>query len=173
MRNMAFETDKTARPIGQMQHAQSEQMARMSEAWIKAAARAGNETSGLVGRRVRAYAEIPSRLGLCKSPTDLQAEQMRFWQNCAQDYAQATRAVVEAWSAVMPMASLGSQGGLPGLNPMLPAFWMHGLGEATPRDERPERDTLTMPEREARPARTPQTSTAYDLPQQGIRRPAA
>lgn len=172
MRENSFDIDKRTRQLAQTQQAMSEQMGRMSEAWLKAAARAGNEATGLMGRRARAYAEIPGRLGLCKSPMDLQAEQVRFWQTCAQDYAQATRSIVEAWSSVMPMAALGPQA-MSATSAMLPAFWMFGVDPSKSREAPHERDTLTMPERDVRVARAPASGTTYDVPQPGARRPAA
>lgn len=171
MRDNRYDVDKQSRQLGQAQIAMTDQVAKSTEAWMKAAARAGNEATGLVGRRMRAYTEIPSRLGHCKGPSDLQAEQVRFWQTCAQDYAQATRSIVEAWSAVMPMAAFNPASF--GLSAdATPSLWTWGMVGEKPTSER-ERDTLKMPEQAPRqPAPQPGNST-YDLPRQSARRPAA
>ena len=129
MRDSSYETSKQVRTTSRVHNIAGDEVDHSPENWMKAAARAGNEASGLVGRRIRAYAEIPSRLGQCQSPTDLQAEQVRFWQTCAHDYANATRSIVEAWSSVMPIA-MPNQDMLSPNNPMTAAFWMFGMGDS-------------------------------------------
>ncbi len=50
-----------------------------------------------MNRRAQAYVELPMRLCQCRSPQDLAAEQMRFWQTMAQQYAESSQRLFVAW----------------------------------------------------------------------------
>lgn len=99
--------------------------AQSFEPVMKGVARVQLEMIGLASRRTQAYLEIPSRLAQVRTPQDLFSEQMRFWQTAFQHYADSSRRVTTAMTA---MAA-------PQINPFL--------------DNRPKarsRDYLTMPE---------------------------
>lgn len=67
------------------------------EPWLRAAARGNLEAFTLMNRRAQAYVELPMRLCQCRSPQDLAAEQMRFWQTMAQQYAESSQRLFVAW----------------------------------------------------------------------------
>lgn len=75
--------------------------AQASAPIVKAAMRFNMELMSLTGRRMRAYLELPSTLGRCRSPQDLAAEQMRFWQTAARDYTDSSRSAMEAWGTLV------------------------------------------------------------------------
>lgn len=85
-----------------------------AEPVLKSAARCNLELMSLAGRRARAYLELPAALSRCRSPQDLAGEQMRFWQSAAQDYAESSRSLMEAWSAMLT-AGLKSSLSAPGV----------------------------------------------------------
>jgi hypothetical protein len=67
------------------------------------------EMMSLTGRRMRAYLDLPSTLGRCRSPQDFAAEQMRFWQTAARDYSDSGRTAMEAWGTLLSSGmSLGN-----------------------------------------------------------------
>ena len=75
--------------------------AQASAPIVKAAMRFNMELMSFTGRRMRAYLELPSALGRCRSPQDLAAEQMRFWQTAARDYTDSSRSAMEAWGSLL------------------------------------------------------------------------
>lgn len=75
--------------------------AQASAPMVKAAMRFNMELMNLTGRRMRAYFDLPSTLGRCRSPQDLAAEQMRFWQAAARDYSDSGRTAMEAWGTLL------------------------------------------------------------------------
>jgi hypothetical protein len=82
-----------------------------AEPVLKSAARCNLELMSLASRRARAYADMSSRLVRCRSPQDWAGEQVRFWQSAAQDYADSTRSLMEAWSmALGPRTEQDSNG---------------------------------------------------------------
>lgn len=83
--------------------------AQASAPIVKAAMRFNMELMSLTGRRMRAYLDLPSTLGRCRSPQDLAAEQMRFWQTAARDYTDSSRSAMEAWGTLLSSGvSLGN-----------------------------------------------------------------
>lgn len=84
--------------------------AQASAPIVKAAMQFNMELMSLTGRRMRAYLDLPSTLGRCRSPQDLAAEQMRFWQTAARDYSDSSRHAVEAWSALLSSGARLSNG---------------------------------------------------------------
>jgi hypothetical protein len=84
--------------------------AQASAPIVKAAMRLNMELMSLTGRRMRAYLDLPSALGRCRSPQDLATEQMRFWQAAARDYSDSSRNAVEAWSALLSSGASLSNG---------------------------------------------------------------
>lgn len=65
---------------------------------MKGYARSQLEIMGFVSRRTQAYLEIPTRLQQCRTPQDLLNEQARFWQTAFEQYAEASRKILEAWA---------------------------------------------------------------------------
>jgi len=64
-----------------------------------------SECMRLVNRRAKAWLSIPACLGRCKTPQDVLNEQVKFWQQMGQDYAEGTR---EITTALRPLESLPS-----------------------------------------------------------------
>jgi hypothetical protein len=108
-----------------------DQAAQGFEPMMKGIARAQLEMVGLVSRRTQAYFEIPSRLAQVRTPQDLMAEQMRFWQIAFQQYSESSRRVATAMAAAMT----------PPVNPFLDTA-----------SKQRSRDYLTMPEQTDQPA---------------------
>lgn len=87
--------------------------AQASAPIVKAAMRFNMELMSLTGRRMRAYLDLPSTLGRCRSPQDLAAEQMRFWQAAARDYTDSSRNAMEAWGALLSSGANLANGAAP------------------------------------------------------------
>mgnify|MGYP001189152870 CR=1 FL=1 len=67
------------------------------------------ETQSLMSRRAQAYLEIPGRLAQCRTPQELMQEQTHFWQTAFQQYSEASRRILGAWSLSMQMPSAGME----------------------------------------------------------------
>lgn len=67
---------------------------------------AGLEVASLATRRLRAYADVPSTVAMCKNPGELLSAQMRFWRQAAQDYADCNRRIAEAWTSTSDRSSV-------------------------------------------------------------------
>lgn len=65
---------------------------------VKSVARAQAEMIGFISRRARACFEAPAQLTTCRNPHDILHEQMRFWNLAAEEYAETSRRVMEAWA---------------------------------------------------------------------------
>jgi hypothetical protein len=61
------------------------------------------ECMQLVNRRAKAWLNIPACLVRCKTPQDVFNEQVKFWQQMGQDYAEGTRQLT---TALRPLQSL-------------------------------------------------------------------
>jgi hypothetical protein len=72
---------------------------------MKAMARWQLEAMGLMSRRAQAYMEIPSRMSRCRTPQDLMAEQVRFFQTAFQQYQQSSQRMLEAWTQMAPASN--------------------------------------------------------------------
>jgi len=71
-------------------------LARRFEPLALGAARFNLELFGLMTRRTRAWLEVPTRLGQCRTPQDLAGEQLRFWGTAVEDYTDCTRRLTVA-----------------------------------------------------------------------------
>ncbi|MBN9276388.1 MAG: phasin family protein [Hyphomicrobium sp.] len=76
--------------------ASTEQAANAVAPMMKCAACANLEFASLVGRRAKAYLDIPNEIAQCRGPQDLVAAQARFWQTMLRDYADYSQRVVTA-----------------------------------------------------------------------------
>lgn len=88
----------------------------MSQAWsplVKSATRANVEAMTFVNRRTRAYMEVPSRIARCRTPGDLFAEQANFWREAAEQYAETSRKMLEAWAPAMVPPAPSTRSGRP------------------------------------------------------------
>lgn len=103
-----------------------DRIAKAYEPTVKGLSRYNLEIAALAARRTRAWFDIPSALGRCKTPQDLLGEQARFWQTAMVQYA-------ESWQRLS--AALGSIAIAPGLN-----------GELVGKMAAPARDFITFPE---------------------------
>lgn len=80
--------------------ASTEPITRSVAPMVKGASCANLELMSLVGRRTRAYLDVPNTLTQCRSPQDLFAAQTRFWQTAFEDYALCSRRIVLALGAI-------------------------------------------------------------------------
>jgi hypothetical protein len=122
--------DPVAGPFGNLSHAWCsglDQLAKSYEPTARNVGRINLELMGLVTRRAQAWLQIPTTASHCKTPQDLFAAQLKFWQTAAEDYADGARRL---------SATFASLAG-PHLNPA----W--GKSVATPRD------FITFPEPKA------------------------
>ena len=103
-----------------------DRIAKAYEPAVNGLSRYNLEVAGLAARRARAWFEIPTSLGRCKTPQDLLGEQARFWQTAMVQYT-------ESWQRLS--AALGSFAVVPGLN-----------GELIGKMVAPARDFITFPE---------------------------
>ena len=103
-----------------------DRIAKTYEPAVNGLSRYNLEIAGLAARRARAWFEIPTTLGRCKTPQDLLGEQTRFWQTAMVQYT-------ESWHRLS--AVLGSFAVAPGLN-----------GELIGKMTAPARDFITFPE---------------------------
>ena len=101
---------------------------KASQCWdpvVKSLAQANLEVIGFWNRRAQAYLDIPVRLQQCRSPQDLVAEQMRFWQTAFTQYQDSSRKVIKLYAAAVPE-----------------------LPFAEPQRSKPARDYISVPEAE-------------------------
>ena len=112
--------------MSQVYFAGIDRLAKAYEPAVNGLSRYNLEIAGLAARRARAWFEIPTTLGRCKTPQDLLGEQTKFWQTA---YVQYT----ESWQRLG--AVLGTFAVVPGLNGAL------GGKMATPA-----RDFITFPD---------------------------
>lgn len=73
---------------------------------FKAAARTNLELMTFASKRAQAMVALPSRMAACRTPHDVVNEQIRFWQTAFSQYAETTRTIATAWSAVNPAARM-------------------------------------------------------------------
>lgn len=78
---------------------------RMYEPAINALARSNAELLSLASRRAQAYMELPARIGTCRSPQDLVAEQTRFAQTAWTQYADCCTHMMAACQALSPQTA--------------------------------------------------------------------
>lgn len=67
---------------------------------LKAAVRCQLEVMGYLNRRTQALLQAPTRFSSCRSPQDVLNEQMAFWQTAAEQYAETSRRIADAWAGV-------------------------------------------------------------------------
>ena len=118
--------DPKSGPFGNLSEAYSKNLdvaARGFEPFLRGVGRWNLEVLGLATRRARAWAEMPARLGQCRTPQDLVREQLQFWQTVSHDYVEAAQKLSVAFGAMA----------VPGLNGAY-------AGKAL------ERDYITFPE---------------------------
>lgn len=65
--------------------------------YMEAMARANVEMVGLLGRRSRAYLELPTQLSRCRTPQQMLEEQAKFFQDMLHDYQVTNDRVVNCW----------------------------------------------------------------------------
>jgi hypothetical protein len=93
--------------MSQVYFAGMDRIVKTYEPTLNGLSRYNLELAGLAARRARAWCEIPSTLGRCKTPQDVLGEQARFWQTAMAHYTQSWQRM----SAVM-----GSFAIIPGVN---------------------------------------------------------
>jgi hypothetical protein len=100
---------------------------------FKAATRTQAEWTSLVGRRSRAWLDVPKQAAACRNPAEAVRAQMAFWQTAWHQYTETSQRLVAAWTPV----------------------WTSALSAATAerdRDRRqaqsqlPSRDFMSLPE---------------------------
>jgi hypothetical protein len=86
--------DPKCGPFGNLWQAYSNTLDGLAKGYEPAAvglARFNLELMALSLRRAQAWLEVPTRLGRCRSPSDLVQEQAGFWQTAAAQYAEGSQ----------------------------------------------------------------------------------
>ncbi len=96
---------------------------RAFEPFAKTAMLGNLELMRLMSRRGQAWLDAPKAFAACRTPQEIAAAQVRFWQTCAQDYTETSRRVAETWTTTIARA-----------------------GAEVARDDAPPRDFITFPE---------------------------
>jgi hypothetical protein len=65
--------------------------------YMRALAQANVEMVGLLGRRSRAYLDLPTHLARCRSPQQIVEEQAKFFQDMLHDYQVTNDRMVNCW----------------------------------------------------------------------------
>jgi len=65
--------------------------------YARALAQTNVEMIGLVGRRSRAYLDLPSHLAECRTPQQVLEKQARFFQEMLNDYQTTNERVMNCW----------------------------------------------------------------------------
>ena len=98
--------DSKADPLGHLSQAYFgglDVMVKGYEPVLKGVGRWNLELMGFMARRARAWVDIGSQLGQCKSPVEIFTVQTRFMQAAGADCADAARRLTAAWGASTPM----------------------------------------------------------------------
>ena len=122
--------DPVAGPFGNLSQAWCcglDQLARSYEPTMRNVGRINLELMGLMTRRAQAWLQIPTSASHCKTPQDLFAAQLKFWQTATHDYLEGARRLSATAAALA--------------RPGISAAW--GDGPAT------SRDYITFPEPKA------------------------
>ncbi|MCL4767340.1 MAG: hypothetical protein KJZ80_14005 [Hyphomicrobiaceae bacterium] len=97
---MDYKSDPSGGPVQKMLHDVCGGFAAAGqsfEPWLRASARGNLEVMTLMSRRAQAYMELPLRLSQCRSPQDVAAEQMRFWETMTRQYSESSQRVFGTW----------------------------------------------------------------------------
>lgn len=78
---------------------------QICEPSIKAMAYSGAELLSLASRRAQAYMELPARIGACRSPQELMAEQARFAQMAWAHYSECCTRMMTACQTMAPQTA--------------------------------------------------------------------
>jgi hypothetical protein len=103
-------SDAMCGPVENMSQAYFAGIDRVAKAYeptVNGLSRCNLEIAGLAARRARAWFDIPSTLGRCKTPQDLLGEQTKFWQTAFVQYT-------ETWQRLTAM--VGTFAVIPGAN---------------------------------------------------------
>ena len=98
--------DSKAEPLGNLSQAYFgglDLMMKGCEPALKGVGRWNLELMGFMARRARAWLEIGSQLGQCKSPVEVFKAQTKFLQAASADYADTARRLTAAWGACTAM----------------------------------------------------------------------
>lgn len=68
------------------------------DAALKAASRSQAEWTSLVGRRSRAWLDVPKQAAACRNPVEAVRAQMAFWQTAWHQYTEASQRMAAAWT---------------------------------------------------------------------------
>lgn len=68
--------------------------------YARALAQTNVEMVGLIGRRSRAYMDLPANLARCRTPQQVLDEQARFFQEMLHDYQVTNDRVMNCWAEV-------------------------------------------------------------------------
>ncbi len=86
--------DPVAGPFGNLSQAWCsglDQLTKGYEPTLRNVGRINLELMGLMTRRAQAWMQVPASASQCKTPQELFAAQLKFWQTAAQDYSEGTR----------------------------------------------------------------------------------
>jgi hypothetical protein len=77
---------------------------------LRGVARVNCELATLAARRARAWFDVPFALTKCKTPHDVFAQQVAFWQVAAGQYAEGSQQLMNALSACFIVPGVMQQG---------------------------------------------------------------
>ena len=98
--------DSKADPLGHLSQAYFgglDVMVKGYEPVLKGVGRWNLELIGFMARRARAWVDIGSQLGQCKSPVEIFKVQTKFLQAASADYADAARRLTAVWGTATAM----------------------------------------------------------------------
>jgi hypothetical protein len=81
--------------------------------WLKACNQTNAELMGLASRRTQAVMALATQVSQCRAPQDLLTAQAQFWQLALAQQTDTAQRVANAWSSVLPAASMLSRAFVP------------------------------------------------------------
>lgn len=79
--------------------------ARAAEPAMRTCMQTQCEAVGFAANRARAMLELPSALARCRTPQDVMAAQMQFWQTANREYLEFGRRATTAWQSQLSLFS--------------------------------------------------------------------
>ncbi len=78
--------------------------------FLKGVTQCNLEAVGFLNRRAQAYLEISSRLGQYRTPHDYFDEQVRFWREASEQYAESSRKMLAVWTKTSSITAHAATG---------------------------------------------------------------
>lgn len=74
-------------------------VAKATEPVMRTVAQTQCEAVGFAANRTRAWLDLPSTVSRCRTPQELAAAQMQFWQTASHEYMAFGQRVAQGWQA--------------------------------------------------------------------------